>query len=115
MSIYSYSQEKRCEDFKVGSFIYSQPEFQRYKVSRTETTQTEVDSVTGIILEASIFWKSECEYELIYTKISDESSAGLIGQKLIVNIIKISVNDIVVNVEGGEIKFELKMTKIESN
>jgi|SRR6218665_2857214 len=110
----AYSQ-KKCSDFKVGSFIYSKPEFQRFKVSRNETTQIEIDSITGTILEASIVWKSECEYELTYTKISDERGFGMIGQKLTVNILKISGNDIIVTSEGAGIKLELEMTKLESN
>lgn len=61
------SQDLTCTDFKIGTF---KAEGINYKlpttnVSRSEKTQKE--SADGLAtLEATIEWKSECNYELIY-------------------------------------------------
>ncbi len=61
------SQDLTCTDFKIGTF---KAEGINYKlpttnVSRSEKTQKE--SADGLAtLEATIEWKSECSYELIY-------------------------------------------------
>jgi len=110
-----FAQEKKCTDFKIGKFVYSKPEYKRFKVTRTETTQIEIDSVTGIVLEGSIEWKSECAYELTYTKISNQNMSSMIGQKLKSEIIKISGNNIICKTEGVGMELELEMTKVDSN
>ena len=110
-----FAQEKKCTDFKIGKFIYSKPEYKRFKVTRTETTQIEIDSVTGIVLEGSIEWKSECVYELTYTKISNQNMSSMLGQKLKSEIIKISGNNIICKTEGVGMVLELEMTKVDSN
>ena len=110
----SFAQEKKCIDFKIGKFIYSKPEYKRFKVTRTETTQIEIDSVTGIVLEGAIEWKTECAYELTYTKISNQNMSSMIGQKLKSEIIKISGNNIICKIEGVGMELELEMTKVDS-
>jgi|TARA_B110000027_G_scaffold131733_1_gene156560 hypothetical protein len=61
------SQDLTCTDFKIGTF---KAEGINYKlpttnVSRSEKTQKE--SADGLAtLEATIEWKSECNYELVY-------------------------------------------------
>ena len=80
------SQDLTCTDFKIGTF---KAEGINYKlpttnVSRSEKTQKE--SADGLAtLEATIEWKSECNYELIYLNGSPEMK----GQKVSVIILKI--------------------------
>ncbi|ARV05837.1 hypothetical protein BTO04_03595 [Polaribacter sp. SA4-10] len=80
------SQNLTCVDFKIGTF---KAEGINYKlptttVSRSKKTQKE--SADGLeTLEATIEWKSECNYELIYLN----GSPDMKGQKVSVEIIKI--------------------------
>jgi hypothetical protein len=112
-TFYCYGQDKKCSDFKTGKFVYTKPEYKRYKMIRTETTQIETDSITGLVLEGAINWKSECVYELTYTKISDKKYSNLIGQKINAEIIKILGNNLICKSEGAGTKLELEMTKID--
>ena len=79
-------QDLTCVDFKIGTF---EAEGINYKlpsttVSRSEKTQKE--SADGLeTLEATIEWKSECNYELIYLN----GSPDMKGQKVSVVILKI--------------------------
>ena len=80
------SQDLTCTDFKIGTF---KAEGINYKlpttnVSRSEKTQKE--SADGLAtLEATIEWKSECNYELIYLN----GSPDLKEQKINVVILQI--------------------------
>jgi hypothetical protein len=80
------SQDLTCVDFKIGTF---KAEGINYKlptttVSRSEKTQKE--AADGLeTLEATIEWKSECNYELIYLN----GSPDMKGQKVSVIILKI--------------------------
>jgi hypothetical protein len=80
------SQNLTCVDFKIGTF---KGEATNYKmptliVERFEKTQKEF--ADGLeTLEATIEWKSECNYELIYLN----GSPDMKGQKVNVEIIKI--------------------------
>lgn len=107
------AQEKKCSDFKIGNFKYSKEEYKRYKVVRHDSTQIETDTITGAKMEGSINWKSDCEYELIYTKVSEPKYDKAIGQKLKVEIIKITGNTILCKTEGRGITLEIEMTKTD--
>jgi hypothetical protein len=106
-----FAQEKKCSDFKTGNFKYSKQEYKKYKVVRYNSIQIETDTITGVKMEGTINWKSDCEYELTYTKVSDPKYAKAIGQKLKVEIIKITGNTILCKSEGGGITLEIEMTK----
>lgn len=108
-----FAQEKKCSDFKTGNFKYSKEEYKRYKVVRYDSTQIETDTITGVKMEGSISWKSDCEYELIYTKVSEPKYAKAIGQKLKVEIIKITGNTVLCRTEGGGITLEIEMIKTD--
>jgi hypothetical protein len=79
-------QDLTCVDFKIGTF---KAEGINYKlptttVNRSEKTQKE--AADGLeTLEATIEWKSECNYELIYLN----GSPDMKGQKVSVVILKI--------------------------
>lgn len=109
----AFAQEKKCSDFKTGHFKYSKEEYKRYKVVRYDSTQIETDTITGVKMKGSISWKSDCEYELIYTKVSEPKYAKAIGQKLKVEIIKITGNNVLCKTEGGGITLEIEMIKTD--
>ena len=107
------SQDLTCADFKIGTF---KAEGTNYKlpttnVSRSEKTQKE--SADGLeTLEATIEWKSECNYELIYLN----GSPDMKGQKVSVVILKIEGRKAVctATVEGKPgliLNFELEKEK----
>jgi hypothetical protein len=79
-------QDLTCGDFKIGTFKGEATNYQMptTTVSRSEKTQKE--SADGLeTLEATIEWKSECNYELIYLN----GAPDIKGQKVSVEIIKI--------------------------
>ncbi len=108
-----FAQEKKCSDFKTGYFKYPKEEYKKYKVVRYDSIQTETDTITGVKMEGSISWKSDCEYELTYTKVSEPKYAKAIGQKLKVEIIKITGNTVLCKSEGGGITLEIEMIKTD--
>jgi len=78
-----------CGHFKTGTFGYTAPYFKDTVITRTETTQTESDLRTGLIISGTIEWISDCTYVLTCTAINDEMYEGMIGQK-ITNTITVS-------------------------
>lgn len=109
----AFAQEKKCSDFKIGNFKYSKEEYKKYKVERHNSIQIETDTITGVKMEGSINWKSDCEYELTYTKVSEPKYAKALGQKLKVEIIKITGNTVICKTEGGGITLEIEMIKTD--
>ncbi|KAF2330690.1 hypothetical protein [Flavobacterium daemonense] len=109
-----FSQEKKCSDFKVGTFSYNNLALKRYKVVRKKTVQIETDTITGLVLEGSIKWKSDCNYVLTYTKVSNMALKKLLGQKINVEIINVFGNVILCRSEGFGVKRDLQMTKIKN-
>ena len=109
-----FSQEKKCLDFKTGTFSYNNPALKRFKVVRKENIQIETDTVTGSIVEGSIEWKSDCNYVLTYTKITIKVLEKLLGQTINVEIANISGNTILCKTEGFGRKVDLEMTKVDN-
>tara|TARA_R110000868_G_scaffold409676_1_gene695637 strand:+ start:115 stop:426 length:312 start_codon:yes stop_codon:yes gene_type:complete len=75
-------------DYRTGEFNYvieNRPEL----VIRTDSTQIEINPITKVEVYSSIKWKSDCEYEMTYTKILNypEDASHMIGQKINVKII----------------------------
>lgn len=85
----NYSQKKQCLDFKMGKFEYTNPKFSEWKVTRTDSTQTEISSINGMELKAAIIWNSDCEYVLTYEKTTNLDLKDLIEKKVFVEIFEI--------------------------
>jgi len=113
ISISTYSQNKECSNFKVGNFRYSHPEYSKYKVVRTENLQIETDTITGFKVKGTIKWISDCEYELIYSEISDSRFNAIIGQKVTAFITNIDGNKIICKSECMGIKLDMEMIKTD--
>jgi len=109
LNFYGYSQEKKCSDYKIGSFTYSNPLYKNWKVIRTQTEQLEIDEENKIKLQALVNWVSDCEYNLTYTKVNDSIENPIIGKKLNVKIIKVNDNSIICKSSGLGIELEFEM------
>ena len=104
-----HSQEKKCSDYKIGRFTYSNSIYKNWKVLRNKNEQIETDKVNKIELRASINWVSDCEYILIYTKFNDSESHPIVGQKINVKIIKVENQSIICESVGLGTRLELEM------
>lgn len=108
------SQQKKCADFKTGTFSYSNPVFKRFKVVRKENIQIETDTITGIVLEGAIEWKSDCEYVLTYIKVPETAKKGILGQKIKVKIVNVTGNKILCRSEGLGLTKDIEMIRIDN-
>ena len=84
------AQEKKCTDYRTGKFNYilkNRPEL----ITRTDSTQIEINPITKVEVYSSIEWKSDCEYVMTYETILNypEDASHMIGQKINVRIISV--------------------------
>ncbi|WP_264536875.1 hypothetical protein [Flavobacterium sp. N1736] len=113
IKVSSYSQEKKCSDFKNGTFKYKNPAYKNFIVIRNGNLQTEEDKSRKLLLEGSVQWVSECQYILTYTKINLPTLKNLIGQKVFVTINKIENNKINCLSKMNDKSLDLEMIKIK--
>jgi hypothetical protein len=109
LNVNIYSQEKKCSDYKIGKFTYTNPLYKNWKVLRNETEQIETDKVNKIELRASIDWVTDCEYILTYTKFNNSENHPIVGQKINVKIIKVRDESVICESESLGAKLELEM------
>lgn len=108
----SDSGNKNCEDFKTGVFKYEDSKFAQWRVTRTETTQTEVNDSLNISIESKVLWLSDCEFQLInegekpgqYLKLTDT---------LTVEFTEIKDNSYTYHAFGGGSETKGAMVKVE--
>jgi hypothetical protein len=80
------SQDLTCVDFKIGTFKGEATNYQMPTTTVSRSKKTQKESADGLeTLEATIEWKSKCNYELIYLN----GFPDIKGQKVSVEIIKI--------------------------
>lgn len=108
-----YSQNNQCSDFKTGKFEYTNPNYSEWKVIRTDSTQTEINSKNGIELNATIIWKSDCEYVLTYEKITNSDLKNLIGKKVFVEILEIQNRKFKYHSKLDTMEITSEMIKVE--
>lgn len=108
----TYSQNKECSNFKIGIFKYTNPSFSKYKVTRDENIQIETDSLTGFEVKGIVKWISDCEYELVYSEVSNSKYQSIIGKKIKTFITSIEGNKIMCKSEGMGRKLDIEMIKI---
>ncbi|WP_343697389.1 hypothetical protein [Flavobacterium sp.] len=113
LSVNCNSQVNKCSYFKNGTFIYKNPNFSNFIVTRNGNVQVEEDQIRHIIIEGTVKWISECEYILTYTKIDVPKLKKLIGQTVIVKINEIDNNKIKCLSKMNDISLELEMVKIK--
>ena len=105
--IFSFSTEKNCSYFKTGRFRYKNSNYSGWIVTRKNNIQIESNKTLNLTVEGTVKWKSECEYELTYTK---AQSKNLIGKKVFVKITNIKGSTIMCNsiCEGKELNLEME-------
>jgi len=113
ITLYSCSQEKKCTDFKVGKFVYSDPNYSEWKVNRTDSTQTEISTKSGIEIYSSIKWISDCKYILTYQKVLNSEVKNIIGKTIEVEIIKTKLDRYTCKSKSDAIDLELEVVKIK--
>ncbi|WP_035096460.1 hypothetical protein [Aquimarina megaterium] len=78
------SQSKDCLIFKTGTFKYSDSD--DWIITRTDSTQIEVNKKNGRTLKSSIKWLSDCEF--VITVIEDnKGSSNILDKKITVKIL----------------------------
>lgn len=113
LTFVSYSQEKKCSDFKTGKFIHTDPDFKDLVTIRTDSIQREFYPKTGWEMIAKIKWLSDCKYEMEYIKANKDILQAIIGTKYVIEIIEINDNRIKCKSESGEMIIEKEMIKTE--
>ena len=112
LTLTSYAQEKKCIDFKDGTFVYAEKNRAEI-IIRKDNLQIETNPENGIEIHTSIKWKSECEYVMTYEKILNYSKdiSSVIGKKIFVKIIETNGNRIKVRAKSDTMDEEIEFIK----
>ncbi len=106
------AKKDRCTDFRTGTFKFLKPGYGRFKIVRTETSQTETDSLTGLSITGNVKWISDCNYTVTFTKVNDPKYESIIGTKSDVQIIAIFDDKLTCKSQGLGGTMEVEMIKI---
>lgn len=106
--------KKDCQRFKSGKFTYLTPNNLNTTVLRTDSTQIEFNKSTGLKLTASIKWKSNCSYELTYTKVNKSKYDMVIGLTFDVDILSTSENSFKYRAYDGTKEVKGEMIKLDN-
>ena len=104
------AQNLTCKDFKIGTFRFVDEMFKNTYITRTDASQKEVDEKLNQEIEGNIEWKSDCSYELTYTKVPANE---MLGKKVFVDITRIDGKIATCKCTLDGFSVELKMEKIE--
>ncbi|MBP2832142.1 hypothetical protein J8281_08065 [Aquimarina sp. U1-2] len=112
LTIFScFAQKKDCNKFKTGTFKYSDND--DWVVTRTDSTQIEVNKKNGRTLRSSINWLSNCEY-VATVKDVNSSVNDIIGKVIKVNITQTDKDTYIVYATSDEESYKVKMIKIKN-
>ena len=114
LTLNSFSQEKKCSDFKVGKFTYSDPDYADLITIRTDSLQIDSYPKMGWEMTSRIEWLTDCKYEIEYIKVNDPKMESLIGIIYVIEIIEIDDNKIICRTESDGISVEKEMIKTET-
>jgi len=113
-SFYINAQEKDCAFFKTGNFKYvlnNQPEF----ITRTDSTQVEINPIDKIEIYSTVEWVSDCEYVLTYKKIVNypDDVSHMIGKKIYCEILETTGNWMKVHAKGLYVDAPVEFIKLK--
>jgi hypothetical protein len=108
-----FAQEKKCSDFKIGNFTYSDPDYSDLITVRTDSLQTDSYPKMGWEMTSRVKWLTDCKYEMEYIKVNDPKMESLIGIKYVIEIIEIKENKILCRTESDGITVDKEMIKTE--
>ncbi|QOG01922.1 hypothetical protein [Flavobacterium sp. MDT1-60] len=95
-----FSQESSCDKFKIGKFLYTSEGLPDITVTRTKTIQTETIKESTEVIQGTIVWKSNCDYEFTFSKCPIKE---LLGKTM-----SIEIFDTIGNMAKGKAFFEGK-------
>ena len=107
------SKDKKCSDFKTGTFEYSNQLYNGLKVIRTDSTQTEISKKNGLEIHSSIKWIDDCNYVLTITKVLNENLDSIIGKKFTVEIIETKLDRYRLKSKSDAGEMELELIKLK--
>jgi len=56
-----------CNQYKFGKFyIYNKVNKERVNIERKDSFQVETNAATGDVTIMKVYWKNDCEYELVF-------------------------------------------------
>lgn len=114
-ALHGYTQEKKCIEYKVGEFEYTNPKYSEWKVSRTDSLQVEVNTKSGIEIHSSIEWKSDCKYTLVCEKVVNYDLKNLIGKVFNVEILEVLTDRYICVSKSNDNGLVLEMMKTNAN
>jgi hypothetical protein len=104
-------EKNTCADFKTGTFRFVASKYRRFAVVRSESTQIETDSITGLTITGDVEWTSDCSYKVTYTKVSDAKYASVVGLSSTIKILATFDNRLTIKSEGVGGTMEAEMIK----
>ncbi|MGH1387785.1 hypothetical protein [Kordia sp.] len=113
LTLTAFAQEKKCSDFKVGEFTYSDPDYADLITIRTDSFQTDSYPKIGLKTVSKVTWLTDCKYEIEYVEVSDPKMESLIGVKFVIEIIKINDNKILCRTKSEDVIIEKEMIKTQ--
>lgn len=115
LTFISFAQEKKCSEFKIGKYEYSNPKYSEWKIIRTDSTQIEISKKTGVKITSSIEWKSDCEFTLTCDKIQNSNLKDAVGKTVNVKIVETLPNSYMCISQSQDFNFnlELEVLKID--
>ena len=102
-----------CKKFHSGTFTYPDSPYKNTTITRTETTQTEVNKAKNLFFSGTIRWVSDCEYIIVLDKSNAEGAEEMLGKPLKSTITKVTGNRATCIVSNGEHEFSIIVEKID--
>ena len=112
----SYAQQNKCSQFKTGKFEFSEPKYAEWQVTRTDSTQIELNTKTGLEIYNSVKWVNDCEYLLTCDKVVNPTSANIVGEVYHVKMTEVYSNryTCIAVSKNDDITLNLMMIKVET-
>jgi len=81
----SFGQNKICEDYRVGEFIYpNNPN--KLSVRKESTQESYIDG--KLVMLWKVNWINDCTYEIICEKVLDETLPIQVGDRIVTTILE---------------------------
>lgn len=118
ISIYSAAQTSTCTNFKTGKFEYSKPIYADWNVIRTDSSQIEINTKTGVEIYNSVKWLNDCDYTLTCEKVENQTDTAnnIVGQVYHVKITNVYSNRYTCEAvsDSGDVTLSLLMIKVDA-
>ncbi|UTW62960.1 hypothetical protein KFE98_02030 [bacterium SCSIO 12741] len=89
VAVFSFSgiscQDKKCKDFKTGTFQAADEKISDIKIVRNDSIQIETSEARGFENIYKVIWINDCEYKLVLMS-SNESYKTLLSQYDTLNV-----------------------------